>query len=186
MAKLVHPSGAAVARYTKAELESYLFTGAVRDELCVHGDRPFVGWTLNNRFAGGVFVSNGAMPFAERFANPSKGTLLRHLRSLSRRFHFGVESVSFLHPLQLVPVVVLHADKPAVFAGNAQRIFNSFRFMDGSQAAFEGWFVEVRDVRGPFLIWSGALRGISMGSFYCAPRVPTCPRPDLLRIPAHK
>ena len=177
-----HPPADAIAEYTKAQLESYLFAGAVRDELCVHGDRPFVGWTLNNRLTGGLSVSDAAQPFAQRFPNLSNARLLKNLRSLSKRYRFSVESVSYLHPLQLVPVVVLHAHDAAVFAGNQRVIFNSFRIM-GTRPPFEGWFVEVRDDRGPFLIWSGALRGIAMGSFWCAPRVATCPQGDMLRVP---
>jgi len=179
-----HPSPAAIARFTMAEWESYLFIGAVRDELCLHGTKPFVGSTLNNRFAGGVSVSDDAQPFAQRFPTPADAELRHDIATLSGRFHFRVESIAYLHPYQRVPVVILDAQKPAIFAGNQQAILNSFRVI-GTQPAYEGWFIEVRDARGPFLIWSAAFRGISMGSFWCSPRISTCPQGDMLHAP-HK
>jgi hypothetical protein len=130
------------------------------------------------RFTGFVSVSDLAQPFAQRFPNPSDAALRRNLNRLAGRYRFSVESVTYLHPYQRVPVVMLRTREPAVFAGNSQAILNSFG-IKGSRPSFEGYYVEVRDDRGPFLIWSGAWRGVAYGSFYCAARIRTCPDESL-------
>jgi hypothetical protein len=178
-------SPARVATISRAQWEAYLVAGAVRDEFCLHGTRPLIGWTLANR--GIVGISDASYAFAQRFRNPGSAWLLDQLHRIGKRFHFLVESVHYLHPLQAAPVVVLRTDRPAVFAGNETVILNSLHITQGLSVGwpYEGYYIEVRDGDGrPFLISSTVLRGTDRGSFYCYAAVPTCPRPPI--PPSHR
>jgi hypothetical protein len=181
------PTASKVATIAQARWETNLVAGAVRDELCLHGTRPLAGWTLANQGISGV--SDESYAFAQRFPNPSSSWLLNQLHQVGSRWGFSVVSVRYLHPLQEAPIVILRTDRPPVFAGNNRVILNALHIAPGVQPGwpYEGYYIEVQDRRRtPFLIWSTVLRGTDTGSFYCAPRVPTCPKPDLLLRPRKK
>ena len=78
-----------------------------------------------------------------------------------RRFGFRANSLRLLKPLQLAPLLGVEIDTDRkTFAANVPRIED----LVDPLGAFEGFFFEARDYKGPFLVTSQTLRGQERGA----------------------
>ena len=142
-----------------AEWEAYLVGGALRDEICAAGGQPLVGWSVPGGDASAY--SDDYQPFGQRFQNPTPQLFRARVALAGRRFGFRVSALRLLNPLQLAPLLVVEIDTDRkTFAANVPRIED---LLDPT-GAFEGFFFEARDHKGPFLVTSQTLRGQERGS----------------------
>jgi len=100
-----------------------------------------------------------------RFSNLAPATFRRRLAAAAARYRFTVETVRFLRPRQLAPLVVVRTRRYVAFSRAVPAIERSLDPGAGSaQAAFEGLFLEGEDERGvPFVIVTNAVRGTLEG-----------------------
>ena len=96
-----------------------------------------------------------------RFSNLAPATFRRRLDAAASRYHFTVETVRFLRPRQLAPLVVVRTRSYVGFSRAVPAIEKSLDPGAGSaDAAFEALFLEGQDERGvPFVIVTSAVRG---------------------------
>ncbi len=142
-----------------AEWEAYLVGGALRDEICAAGRRPLFGWSVPGGDASAY--SDDYQPFGQRFQNPRPQLFRARVALAGRRFGFRVNSLRLLKPLQLAPLLVVEIDTDRkTFAANVPRIEELLDPL----GAFEGFFFEARDDKGPFLVTSQTLRGQERGA----------------------
>ena len=146
-----------------ADWEVSLFAGGLRDALCLAGSRPLLGWsTVGGHGAAGF--SDDYQPFGQRFPNPTPTAFRRRVATVARAYGLRVVSVRFLRPFQLAPIVVLEAKDRKAFSGEAANLQALLDPRRGQALTFEGFFLEVRDAKGPFIRLAQALRGQAMGS----------------------
>ena len=145
-----------------AEWEVSLFAGGLRDALCLAGSRPLVGWSTAGHGAGGF--SDDYQPFGQRFPNPTPAAFRRRVGTVARAYGLRIVSVRFLRPFQLAPIIVLEAKDRKAFSGEAAKVDDLLDPRRGQALTFEGFFLEVRDAKGPFMRLAQALRGQAMGS----------------------
>jgi hypothetical protein len=142
-----------------AEWEAYLVGGALRDEICAARGRPLVGWSVPGGDASAY--SDDYQPFGQRFQNPTPQLFRARVALAGCRFGFRVNSLRLLKPLQLAPLLVVEIDTDRkTFAANVPHIEDLLNPI----GAFEGFFLEARDHKGPFLVTSQTLRGQERGS----------------------
>jgi hypothetical protein len=142
-----------------AEWEAYLVGGALRDGICAARGQPLVGWSVPGGNASAY--SDDYQPFGQRFQNPTPRLFRARVALAGRRFGFRVSAVRLLKPLQLAPLLVVEIDTDRkTFAAKVPRI----EALLDPTGAFEGFFLEVRDHKGPFLLTSQTLRGQERGS----------------------
>jgi hypothetical protein len=153
----IHVRGETVLR---AQWESNLVGGALRDDLCAAGGSPLVGWTAD----GGGGFSDDYQPFGQRFPNPSPAAYRRRVELIGRAYGFRVVSLRLLRPLQLAPAVVVATDRPRrEFAHDAAKIIKLLNPGRGQATTFEGLYLEARDRHGAFMRNESISRGQAEG-----------------------
>ena len=98
-----------------------------------------------------------------RFANLSTSEFRRRLDAAASKYGFTVETVRFLEPRQLAPLVVVRTSHYLAFSKAIPAIENSID--PGRQPpAFEALYLEGQDERGiPFVVVNNEFRGQVMG-----------------------
>jgi len=184
-----HPTPKELRDYMLAGWEVGLLEGALRDEFCAAGGRPLVGWSVSRIGRG---VSDRTFALGQRFPNPKPAVFRARVAAIGRRYGFEVSSLRLLRPLGYAPLLVVSTgrdrkkfvhDVPAIVA-----LLNPTSATAKHVAStFEGFFLEARDAKGPFVRVDGAERGIGMGGQWswnrCVypyahsefPGVPPCP-----------
>jgi hypothetical protein len=163
--RVVHPTPKQSRDYMIADWEVELLQGALRDEFCAAGGRPLVGWGL----AGfGRSVSDRSNAFGQRFPNPKPQAFRERVAAVGRRYGFHVVSLRLLRPLDYAPLLVVSTGRDRKeFVHNVPAIMS---LLDPTSSAgkntavtFEGFFLEARDAKGPFVRVENAERGEAMG-----------------------
>jgi hypothetical protein len=91
------------------------------------------------------------------FPSPSRAVLMDRLRAARQRYGFEIVSVTMLHPLQAVPVIVIRSDHALAIAHAVPAIVDGFdprhpTRQNPSGYAYEGYFLVARDAHGvPYL-----------------------------------
>jgi hypothetical protein len=169
--------------------EVQLLEGALRDEFCAAGGRPLVGWSVSRVGRG---VSDPNFAFGQRFPNPKPAAFRARVAAIGRRYGFEIVSLRLLRPLGYAPMLVVSTDRDRkTFVHDVPAIVALLNpTSPGAQSAaatFEGYFLEARDAKGPFVRVDGAERGAGMGgqwswnrcvypySFFRGPVEPPCP-----------
>jgi hypothetical protein len=156
-----HPTPVEVANQMLAQWQASLVVGALRDDFCSAGGRPLVGWTIGRR---GIGVSDRIYALEQHFPNPSPTAFRERVGLIGRRYGFRVVALRLLHPRQLAPLLVVEterdrksfvADLPAIMA-----LLNATSSSAQQTAlTFEGFFLEARDAKGPFVRLENVNRG---------------------------
>ena len=150
----------------RAQWELALAQGALHDAFCAAGGRPLVGASAGG---GGVsFVPDAYNAIGQRFPNPRAGAYRRHVAAVAAGYDLDVVAVRFVRPLQVAPDVVLRSDDRKRVARDAGAVVHLLdpvrRGRIAAAAAFEGFFLEVRDEGGePFLAVARNRRGQASG-----------------------
>lgn len=152
--------------------ETELVAGALRDDFCQAGGRPLVGWSVSGVVNG---AANGSHALIQRFPNPSRSEFRARVALVGKRYGFRAESIRFLRPRELAPIVVVETDRDRKkFVADVAAIVGLLdpRSSSGHQSAltFEGFFFEARDSDGPFVRTYNAYRGEIMGGQWSADR----------------
>jgi hypothetical protein len=107
---------------------------------------------------------------AQRFANLPEAEFRARLAAAAKRYDFTVQSVQFLHPRQVAPLVVVRtADSRALLkpfvAGKIFAAIDPAKLKDEVEVrSFEALFFEAQDERGvPFFIAQNEERGLTSG-----------------------
>ncbi|HEY4347051.1 MAG TPA: hypothetical protein VGM80_05630 [Gaiellaceae bacterium] len=165
-----HASVRARLAYNLASWEVGLVGGALRDSLCAARSRPLVGTTLSGRQGAAVFGS--ISPLGQRFANPTPAEFRARVDAVGRRYGFEVSSLRLLRPLQIAPVLIVRTDRPRkAFTADVAAIMGQLESGStgsGDATAFEGFYFEAVDQRGPFVAVFNEHRGTSMGGQWAA------------------
>lgn len=156
-----------VRRYNLAHWEAQLVAGAFWDELYLHATRPLAGCSILGPRSGGSCLSS-IKPHGQRFTNPPADAYLDFLRRVGEHDDFSVVSIRYLDPLQRAPIIVLRAKKRDDFTllWNEPGKVDAMGFGASRSVPFEGWFLEVRDSHGPFLIASANFRAEDASSYW--------------------
>jgi len=159
----ISPSEARARSIAQWQLE--LVGGALRDDICRAGGRSLAGWSVSDVVRG---VSDGTFAFNQRFPNPSKQSFRARVATVGERYGFQASSIRFLHPEELVPIVVVETDRDRKeFVADVREIMALLDPTSSSLAqtavTFEGFLFEARDRHGPFVRIFNAYRGESMG-----------------------
>ncbi|HYZ78261.1 MAG TPA: hypothetical protein VE596_12895 [Gaiellaceae bacterium] len=159
-----HPTPKEARDYTIADWEVQLLEGALRDEFCAAGGRPLLGWSLSGFGRG---VSDRSSAFGQRFPNPKPRAFRARVAEVGRQYGFTVSSLRLLRPLDYAPLLVVSTDRdrkefvhdvPAIMA-----LLNPTSDAERHTAfTFEGFFLEARDAKGPFVRVEGIVRGEQM------------------------
>jgi len=94
---------------------------------------------------------------AKSFPSPDRAVLLARLRVAQARYGFRIISVTVLHPLQRVPVIVVRSNRKHAIARATPAIIDLFdprrvTKKNPSGYAYEAYFFEARDSHGvPYL-----------------------------------
>jgi hypothetical protein len=113
-------------------------------------------------------VSDSVQALEQRFPNPAPASFRRRVAAIGRRYGFSVASLRLLRPSGIAPLLVVTTardrtafvhDVPAVMA------LLTPTSSSGRETAstFEGFLLEARDGKGPFVRVESARRGITMG-----------------------
>lgn len=157
-----HPAPAETVRETAAYWEGMLIGGALRDDLCVAGGPPLVGWTVTGGQGGGF--SEQWEAFDQRFPNPSATAFRKRVALVGRRYGFRVVSLRLLRPLQLAPLLIVETSRDrTAFVKDVPRILSLLNPSTRAALTFEGFFFEAEDAHGPFVETSGGVRGQRWG-----------------------
>lgn len=161
-----HASPQASGTQMIADWETHLVIGALRDDFCAARGRPLVGWTVGR---GGLGVSDQTQALEQRFPNPSPATFRRRVELVGRRYGFTIDDLRLLHPRQLAPLLVVHAerDRKASVADvpKIMRLLDPVSTGSGGPTAitFEGFFFAAEDNNGPFVRVENVYRGETEG-----------------------
>jgi hypothetical protein len=168
----VHPTPARVRAYALAHWETELVGGALRDEFCRAGGPTLAGWTISGKGIDGG-VSDGTFALNQRFPNLSPAKFRARAALAGKKFGFKVESIQFLRPRELAPIVLVSTtrdrkkfiqDVPSIV-----EVLNPQALSDHNMAVtFEGLFFEARDAKGPFVRVNDSYRGEMAGSQWSA------------------
>jgi hypothetical protein len=157
-----HPAATQLVRENAAYWEGMLVGGALRDDLCVAGGPPLVGWTVTGGQGGGFSESWEA--FDQRFPNPSPVGFRKRVALVGRRYGFRLRSLRLLQPLQLAPLLVVKTSQDrTTFVKEVPKILSLLDPSTRSAATFEGFLFEAQDAHGPFVETSGGVRGQRWG-----------------------
>jgi len=159
-----------VAKWTLTEWEVDLLWGALRDEFCLAGGRPLVGYSVSGQIGG---MSTDEYAFNQRFPNPSPSAFRRRADLVGKRYGFQPVSIRLLHPRELAPIVVVRTDRDRKkFIADVSEIL---AFLDPAAhgrkqtaTTFEGFYFEARDETGPFVRAYDVYRGTIMGGQWSA------------------
>lgn len=156
------PAPKQVVRQNAAYWEGMLVGGALRDDLCVAGGAPLVGWTVTGGQGGGFSESWEA--FNQRFPNPPQAAFRKRVALVGRRYGFRVLSLRLIRPLQLAPLLIVETSRErASFVKDVPTILSLLDPSNRGAATFEGFFFEAEDAHGPFVETSGGVRGQRWG-----------------------
>lgn len=149
-----------------AQWEAGLVAGALRDGFCAARGRPLVGWTAGGR--GTITISDRAKALGQRFPNPSPAAFRRAVARAAREYDFRVVSLRLLRPLQIAPFLVVETDRSRkAFVADVPKIMEALdpTSRSGRETAFtfEGFFLEARDAKGPFVRVDDVHRGETEG-----------------------
>jgi hypothetical protein len=155
------PTAEQVGAQMIAQWEAGMVAGALRDDFCAAGGRPLVGSTTG---LGGIRVSDRSFAFNQRFPNPSPPAFRRRVDLVGRRYGFRVVSLRLLRPRQLAPLLVVETSRDRkAFVADVPAIMS---LLDPSTGAgreiaitFEGFLLEARDAKGPFVRVENVQRG---------------------------
>jgi hypothetical protein len=169
-----HPDPASVRGFDLARWEVTLIGGALRDEFCRGGGATLAGWTTSRKAIEGG-VSDETYALNQRFPNPSPQRFRARAEQAGKQFGFRVESIRFLRPRGLAPIVVVQTsrdrkafirDVPAILNILDPKSFTRHRYA----TTFEGIAFEAGDSKGPFVRVESTYRGSVMGGQWSAQR----------------
>jgi hypothetical protein len=168
------PTPKGVRAYQLARWEAELVGGALRDEFCRAGGPTLAGWTLSRALIDGG-VSDGTFALNQRFPNPSPSRFRARAALAGKRYGFRVESIRFLRPLELAPIVVVLTSRDRkAFIHDVAAIVDVLdpKSVSGHRygTTFEGVFFEARDDDGAFVRVDQSYRGAIMGGQWSAER----------------
>jgi hypothetical protein len=148
-----------------AHWETELVAGALRDDFCAAGGSPLVGASTNELVSG---ISSGIFALMQRFPNPSPEAFRRRVDTIGRRFGFHVVSLRLLRPRQIAPLLVVETSRDRKgFVHDVPAIMSSLdptnAGADLNATTFEGFLLEARDARGPFVRVENVNRGEAGG-----------------------
>src|SRR5205085_8167693 len=117
---------------------------------------------------GGIGVSDRTQGLEQRFPNPSPAVFRRRVRLIGRRYGFSVEELRLLEPRQLAPLLVVRTERDRkAFVHDVPAIMKLLDPVSSGNGAtavtFEGFFLEARDARGPFVRVENVYRGETEG-----------------------
>jgi hypothetical protein len=169
-----HPSDARVRDYTVARWEADLVGGALRDDFCRAGGPTLAGWTLSRTMVDGG-VSDGTFALNQRFPNLAPSDFRARAALAGKRYGFRVESIRFLRPLQLAPIVIVRTSRDReAFIRDVAAIVDVLNPASVSRhergLTYEGILFEARDERGPFVRVDQSYRGAIVGGDWSAER----------------
>lgn len=149
-----------------ARWEADLVAGALRDGFCAARGRPLVGWTIGGR--GGTVISDRGQAFGQHFPNPTPPAFRRELGRVAARYGFRVVSLRLLRPVQIAPLLVVQTRRTRkAFVADVPKIMAALdptsTFGHETAVTFEGFFLEARDSRGPFVRVDNVYRGETEG-----------------------
>jgi hypothetical protein len=155
-----------------ASWETELVAGALRDELCNAGGPALAGWSVSGQVAG---MSTTEDAFNQRFPNPSPAKFRARVAAVGKLYDFRPVSIRLLRPRQLAPLVVLETDRDRKeFIADVAAIMKLLDPQSFSKhqvaMTFEGFFLEARDRRGPFVRVDDVYRGDVGGGQWSAER----------------
>jgi hypothetical protein len=162
-----HPTDERVREETLARWQAELVGGALRDDFCRAGGPTLAGWSLSRKMVDGG-VSDGTFPLNQRFPNMSPRTFRARAALAGKRYGFRVESIRFLRPRQLAPIVVVSTGRDRkAFIGDVAAIVDVLdpKSFSGHRygLTFEGIFFEARDDAGTFVRVDQTYRGAGSG-----------------------
>jgi len=154
-------SAAEAAARTRAQWETELIGGALRDDFCSARGRSLVGWSIGDQVRG---VSDGTFALGQRFPNPSPKTFRARVGAVGKRYGFRIASLRLLRPRQLAPLLVVETSRDRkAFVHDVPAIMSLLDPMSNGRAqsavTFEGFFFEARDGKGAFLRVDNVYRG---------------------------
>lgn len=172
------PSPEQARAATLARWETALVGGALRDDFCRAGGPTLAGWSWSlSRTEIGGGASDQTFALNQRFPNPTPKRFRERAALAGKRYGFRVDSIQFLRPSQLAPIVVVHTgrDRKAFIEDVAEIV----DLLDPKAVArhrygttFEGIFFEARDDKGPFVRVDQSYRGeIAGGEWSAVPGV---------------
>jgi hypothetical protein len=148
-----------------AEWEVALVEGALRDDFCAAGGRPLVGWSVSGVPMG---VSDRTFALGQRFPNPAPAAFRARVAAVGVRYGFRAESLRLLRPRGYAPLLVVSTDRDRKeFVHDVPAIVSLLNptASAGARTAFtfEGFFLEARDAKGPFVRVESVQRGEAEG-----------------------
>jgi len=160
---------------TLARWEATLAGGALRDDFCRAGGPTLAGWSLSRTLIDGG-VSDETFALNQHFPNLSPAEFRARAALAAEKFGFRVESIRFLRPRELAPIVVVSTSRDRKkFIEDVPAILEALdphaTSRHGFAVTFEGVFFEARDSKGPFVRVNNVYRGEWMGGQWSAERV---------------
>jgi hypothetical protein len=159
------PTSRQLREWSIADWEVQLVRGALRDEFCAFGGRPLVGWSVSSVDRG---VGDPTFALGQRFPNPKPRAFRARVAAVGRRYGFEVVSLRLLRPLDYAPLLVVSTDRDRKeFVHDVPEIMRLLNptspGVRNTAITFEGFFLEARDGRGPFVRVESVERGEAMG-----------------------
>ena len=169
-----HATPEAGRAYVLAHWEAEVVGGALRDDFCRAGGPTLAGWTLSRTAIDGG-VSDETFALNQRFPNPSRAKFRARAARAGEKFGFRVESIRFLRPRELAPIVLVRTNRDRKdFIGDVPAILDVLDPQSVSRhrfgMTFEGIFFEARDSKGAFVRVDNAYRGEITGGQWSAER----------------
>jgi hypothetical protein len=157
-------------KWTLTGWEVDLLWGALRDEFCLAGGRPLVGYSVSGQIGG---MSTDEYAFSQRFPNLARSAFRRRADLVARRYGFQPVSIRFLHPRELAPIVVVRTKRDRKkFIADVREILAlldpAAHGRKQTATTFEGFYFEARDEQGPFVRAYDVYRGTIMGGQWSA------------------
>jgi hypothetical protein len=141
--------------------EAYLATGLINDKLRISGQGRLSGTNFvlelpdgaRKEISSGIGNAVAGQLFAE-----SRASIIDTITSGAEKLGLKVDSVDFLQPAQLAPIVIVETVNPSETLKTLE-LEDSWRTLLGDYRNYEGWYLEIRDNDGQLVsISAGAGR----------------------------
>ena len=148
------------SRSVRAHWEALLVVGAYRDEATAVGIRPVEGKTIVTAYPAGEPDRQDsvlARPHSAAVSAVPSDNLVRLIAAGARDSGAALDSVAFLQPKQLAPIIVVTTpDSHGFISERSVRLHEIHgRIIDSEQPLVDGSYIEVRDRDGALVTASG-------------------------------
>jgi hypothetical protein len=169
---IAHPTPEETRAYQLARWETELAGGALRDDFCRAGGPTLAGWTLSRTTIDGG-ASDQTFALNQTFPNLAPSRFRARAALAGKRYGFSVESIRFLRPRQLAPIVTVRTSRDRkAFIKDVAAIVNLLNPTSASRhqygVTFEGIFFEARDDEDLFVRVDQSYRGAMAGGQWSA------------------